>query len=109
MHKVVVGALVREGRVLLVHRSPNKHAYPDVWDLPGGLIEAGESPCQVRLRRHNAAPPDAAATPPAPSRACSLTPVTPVNPRTLPERAHSRLLGHLRDAHDVRRHVLDAG
>jgi mutator protein MutT len=43
MHKVVVGALVREGRVLLVHRRPNKRAYPDVWDLPGGLIEAGES------------------------------------------------------------------
>ena len=43
MHKVVVGAMVREGRVLLVHRSPNKRAYPDVWDLPGGLIEAGES------------------------------------------------------------------
>jgi 8-oxo-dGTP diphosphatase len=43
VHKVVVGALVREGRVLLVHRSPNKRAYPDVWDLPGGLIEAGES------------------------------------------------------------------
>ena len=43
MHEVVVGALVREGRVLLVHRSPNKHAYPDIWDLPGGLIEAGES------------------------------------------------------------------
>lgn len=43
MHEVVVGALVRGGQVLLVHRSPNKHAYPDVWDLPGGLIEAGES------------------------------------------------------------------
>jgi 8-oxo-dGTP diphosphatase len=43
MHKVVLGALVREDRVLLVHRSPNKRAYPDVWDLPGGLIEAGES------------------------------------------------------------------
>ena len=40
---MVVGALVRGGQVLLVHRSPNKHAYPDVWDLPGGLIEAGES------------------------------------------------------------------
>lgn len=43
MQEVVVGALVREGRVLLGHRSPNKRAYPDVWDLPGGLIEAGES------------------------------------------------------------------
>ena len=43
MHKVVVGALVSEGRVLLVHRSPNKRAYPNLWDLPGGGIEAGES------------------------------------------------------------------
>jgi 8-oxo-dGTP diphosphatase len=43
MHEVVVGALVREGRVLLVHRSPNRRAYPDVWDLPGGHIETGES------------------------------------------------------------------
>jgi 8-oxo-dGTP diphosphatase len=43
VHKVVVGALAREGRVLLVHRSSNKRAYPDVWDFPGGHIEAGES------------------------------------------------------------------
>lgn len=28
---------------MLAHRSPNKHAYPGVWDLPGGDIEAGES------------------------------------------------------------------
>jgi 8-oxo-dGTP diphosphatase len=43
MHGVVVGALVRQGQVLLVHRSPNRRAYPDVWDLPGGHIETGES------------------------------------------------------------------
>jgi len=43
MLEVVVGALTREGRVLLVHRSPNKRAYPNVWDLPGGVIEPGES------------------------------------------------------------------
>ena len=43
MHEVVVGALVREDRVLLVHRRPDKHANPDVWDLPGGLIEPDES------------------------------------------------------------------
>ena len=43
MHQVVLGALVREGRVLLVHRRPDKRAYPGVWDLPGGLMEAGES------------------------------------------------------------------
>lgn len=28
--------------VLLRHRRPNKRAYPNVWDLPGGLIEAHE-------------------------------------------------------------------
>ncbi len=36
--------LVREGRALLVHRHPQRGSYPDVWDLPGGHIEAGESP-----------------------------------------------------------------
>lgn len=43
VHQVVVGALLREDRVLLVHRSPDKHAYPEAWDLPGGHLEAGES------------------------------------------------------------------
>ena len=43
MFKVVVGALVRDDRVLLGHRSPSKRAYPDVWDLPGGVVEPGES------------------------------------------------------------------
>ncbi|MGI8522393.1 MAG: NUDIX domain-containing protein [Nocardioides sp.] len=43
MHEVVSGALVRGGRVLLVHRSPSRRAYPGLWDLPGGHIEAGES------------------------------------------------------------------
>jgi 8-oxo-dGTP diphosphatase len=50
MHNVVVGALVREGRVLLVHRRPDKRANPDVWDLPGGLIEAGESELEALAR-----------------------------------------------------------
>lgn len=50
MHEVVVGALVRDGRVLLVHRSPNKRAYPGVWDLPGGLVEAGESELDALTR-----------------------------------------------------------
>jgi 8-oxo-dGTP diphosphatase len=43
VHKVVVGALVRQDRILLVHRRPNKRARPNVWDLPGGVVEAGES------------------------------------------------------------------
>jgi 8-oxo-dGTP pyrophosphatase MutT (NUDIX family) len=43
MLEVVVGALVRDRRVLLAYRSPNKLAYPGVWELPGGVVEAGES------------------------------------------------------------------
>ena len=43
MHHVVVAALFRDGQVLLVHRSPHRRAYPDVWDLPGGHIETGET------------------------------------------------------------------
>lgn len=50
MHKVVVGALIREGRVLLVHRRPEKHAYPDLWELPGGMIEVGESELEALAR-----------------------------------------------------------
>lgn len=40
---VVLGALMREGQVLLAHRSPEKRAHPDVWGLPGGCVEPGES------------------------------------------------------------------
>ncbi len=43
MHEVVAAALVRDGRVLLVHRTPDRHAYPSVWDLPGGHVEPGET------------------------------------------------------------------
>lgn len=50
MHKVVIGALVREDQVLLVHRRPNKRAYPDVSDLPGGVIEADESELDALAR-----------------------------------------------------------
>lgn len=50
MDEVVVGALVREDRVLLVHRRADQRAAPDVWDLPGGLIEAGESELNALAR-----------------------------------------------------------
>jgi mutator protein MutT len=43
MHEIVVAALVSDGRVLLVDRSPHRSAYPNVWDLPGGHIETGET------------------------------------------------------------------
>ena len=50
MVKVVVGALVRDGQVLLGHRRPDKRAYPDVWELPGGVMEDGESELEALAR-----------------------------------------------------------
>lgn len=43
VHHVVAGALINADRILLGHRSPSRRWYPDVWDLPGGHVEAGES------------------------------------------------------------------
>jgi len=48
--RVVGGALLREGRVLLGHRHPSRTHFPGVWDVPGGHIEPGESP-QAALER----------------------------------------------------------
>ena len=42
--------MVRSGKVLLVRRSPHARHYPDVWDLFGGHVEAGES-LEEALRR----------------------------------------------------------
>jgi mutator protein MutT len=50
VHAVVAGALLRNGRVLLAHRSPGRRWYPGVWDLPGGHVEPGESDRQALVR-----------------------------------------------------------
>ena len=47
---VAAGALVQDGRVLLAHRIPSRRWYPDVWDLPGGHVEQGESRLQALMR-----------------------------------------------------------
>lgn len=39
-----------EGRVLLMHRSPDEKNYGGHWGLPGGGGEAGETPIQTALR-----------------------------------------------------------
>jgi 8-oxo-dGTP pyrophosphatase MutT (NUDIX family) len=41
---------VRDGRVLMCHRSAEREWYPDVWDLPGGHIEPGESAADAVAR-----------------------------------------------------------
>jgi mutator protein MutT len=41
-HDMVAALLSRADRVLLCHRSPDRRWFPDVWDFPGGHIEAYE-------------------------------------------------------------------
>jgi 8-oxo-dGTP pyrophosphatase MutT (NUDIX family) len=41
---------VRDARVLLCHRSPEREWYPDLWDLPGGHLEPGESAAAALAR-----------------------------------------------------------
>lgn len=48
--RCAAGALIRDGKVLLVKRAPNMQSYPGVWDLFGGHIEGDESP-EDALRR----------------------------------------------------------
>ena len=48
--RCVAGALMSDGKVLLVRRSPLARHYPDVWDLFGGHVEAKES-LEDALRR----------------------------------------------------------
>lgn len=48
--RCVAGALIRNGKVLLVKRSPHVRHYPGVWDLMGGHVEGDES-LEDALRR----------------------------------------------------------
>ncbi|GAB48152.1 NUDIX hydrolase [Mobilicoccus pelagius] len=43
-------ALVDDGRVLLVRRHQGRADYPGCWDLPGGHVEAGETPAGAARR-----------------------------------------------------------
>jgi 8-oxo-dGTP diphosphatase len=49
-HRVVAGALRKDGRVLLCHRSPSRTWYPNVWDLPGGHVEGSENEWDALVR-----------------------------------------------------------
>jgi 8-oxo-dGTP diphosphatase len=49
-HQIVAAMLQRADAVLLCHRSSDRAWYPDVWDLPGGHIEANEAPGDALVR-----------------------------------------------------------
>jgi 8-oxo-dGTP diphosphatase len=49
-HDCVGALLLREGRILLGRRAPDRRWLPDAWDLFGGHIEPGESPDQALQR-----------------------------------------------------------
>ena len=50
MISIVNGVLVREGKVLMAHRSAERATYPGTWSFPGGHVETGESLEQALVR-----------------------------------------------------------
>jgi 8-oxo-dGTP diphosphatase len=47
---MVAAALIDHGQVLLARRAPHKRWYANLWDLPGGHVEAGETEAQAVVR-----------------------------------------------------------
>ena len=50
MQEVVAALIVESQMILLGQRSPTRAFYPNVWDVFGGHIEAGEQPHQTLVR-----------------------------------------------------------
>ena len=50
METVVCALLVRDDRMFLVHRRPDRQWFPNVWDLPGGHVESGETRAAALVR-----------------------------------------------------------
>lgn len=50
VHHLVAAILVRDDKILLGERSPNRDFYPNVWDMFGGHIESGEQPERTLIR-----------------------------------------------------------
>ncbi|MDJ0339333.1 (deoxy)nucleoside triphosphate pyrophosphohydrolase [Cryobacterium sp. PH31-O1] len=46
----VVGAVLTRGQTILAARRSSKMSLPDMWEFPGGKIEANETPEQALLR-----------------------------------------------------------
>ncbi|OEC93379.1 NUDIX domain-containing protein [Rhizobium sp. YK2] len=50
MPNIAMGALTRNGAVLLARRSPSRKVHPNRWSLPGGHVEVGED-AETTMRR----------------------------------------------------------
>jgi 8-oxo-dGTP diphosphatase len=50
MQHYACAMLNRDGRILLGKRAPHRKAYPNLWDVIGGKVEAGESVEQALAR-----------------------------------------------------------
>jgi 8-oxo-dGTP diphosphatase len=48
--QIAVCFVSREGRYLLLHRSPTDSSNPNRWGLAGGHVEVGETPIQGAIR-----------------------------------------------------------
>lgn len=48
--EIVTAILKRDDRILLVHRTPQRQAYPNRWSFPGGHIDPGEAAEQALVR-----------------------------------------------------------
>ncbi|HEY1197450.1 MAG TPA: NUDIX hydrolase [Thermoplasmata archaeon] len=48
--RVTNGAVFRDGRLLVVRRSPHDSFAPELWELPGGVVERGETFRDATLR-----------------------------------------------------------
>ncbi len=50
-NRIIVHALIKvDDKYLVLKRSSNENAYPNVWDIPGGLAEYGELPREALIR-----------------------------------------------------------
>lgn len=48
--RVVAGVVLRAGEEMLLEFRPASACYPDLWDTPGGKVEAGEHPAAAAAR-----------------------------------------------------------
>ena len=51
--RLVAAAFIRDDRALLARRTPQMRWYANLWDLPGGHVEQGETERQAVVREVN--------------------------------------------------------